>query len=257
MSSEPMDSIPRDEQLAARLRQAVRSQQVPPELQVKIRQRLDAEQQRQEQGVWRAAVWVPAAAALILCISAGVAYQQGHLRLTAGQRESFMNSMLVKVSTTMRPGLDDHLHCSVYGRVPDTIPPLAQAVKDLPPQFAEVLTVVQQQAPQSFQLYSAHLCTRRGRKFVHFQLKSESKLLSVIITRRNVEESFVRDQILPELQEHGVALYEARAARFQMAAIETRDYLAYVVSDLGGAENRKLMLAMAPGIQSVLRKLES
>lgn len=257
MSSEPMDSTPMDEQLAVRLRQAVRSQPVPPELTVKIRQRLDAEQERGRQGIWRAAVWLPVAAALILCISAGLAYRQGHLRLTAGQRESFMNSMLVKVSTAMRPGLDDHLHCSVYGRVPETIPPLAQAVKDLPPQFAEVLTVVQQKAPQAFQLYSAHLCTRHGRKFVHFQLKSESKLLSVIITRRNVEESFVRDQIVPELTEHGVPLYEARAARFQMAAIETRDYLAYVVSDLGGAENRSLMLAMAPGIELVLRKLES
>ncbi|MGC4050086.1 MAG: hypothetical protein QM757_11935 [Paludibaculum sp.] len=257
MSSEPMDSMPRDEELAGRLRQAVRSQQVPPELAVKIRQRLEAEQQRGRYDVWRAAVWLPAATALILCISAGIAYQQGHLRLTPGQRESFMSSMLVKVSTPMRPGLDDHLHCSVYGRVPETIPPLAQAIKDLPPQFAEVLTVVQKNAPQAFELYSAHQCTRHGRKFVHFQLKSRSKLLSVIITRRNVEESFVRDQVLPELQEHGVALYSARAARFQMAAMETRDYLAYVVSDLDGAENRNLMLAMAPGIQSVLRKLES
>jgi hypothetical protein len=257
MSSEPMDSTPRDEQLAVRLRRAVRSQPVPPELTVKLRQRLDAEQERGRQGIWRAAAWLPVAAALILCISAGLAYRQGYLRLTAGQRESYMGSMLVKVSTAMRPGLDDHLHCSVYGRVPETIPSLAEAVKDLPPQFAEVLTVVQQKAPQAFQLYSAHLCTRHGRKFVHFQLKSESKLLSVIITRRNVEESFVRDQIVPELTEHGVSLYEARAARFQMAAIETRDYLAYVVSDLSGAENRSLMLAMAPGIELVLRKLES
>lgn len=257
MSSEPMDSTPRDEQLAVRLRQAVRSQQVPPELAVKIRQRLDVEQQRGSHDLWRVTVWLPVAAALILCISASLAYRQGHLRLTAGQRESFMSSMLVKVSTAMRPGLDDHLHCSVYGRVPETLPPLAEAVKDLPPQFAEVLTVVQQKAPQSFQLYSAHQCTRHGRKFVHFQLKSGSRLLSVIITRRSVEESFVRDQIVPELQEHGVALYEARAARFEMAAMETRDYLAYVVSDLGAAENRNLMLAMAPGIQSVLRKLES
>ncbi|QOY85527.1 hypothetical protein [Paludibaculum fermentans] len=257
MSSGPMDSTPRDQQLAERLRQAVRSQEAPPELAVKIRQRLDEERRAGRSGFGLAMVWLPAAAALVISIAAGIVYQQGHLRLTAGQRESFMSSMLVKVSTAMRPGLDDHLHCSVYGKVPHTIPPLAQAVKDLPPQFAEVLTVVQQQAPQSFQLYSAHLCTRHGRKFVHFQLKSNSKLLSVIITRRNVEESFVRDQIVPELKEHGVALYEARAARFQLAAIETKDYLAYVVSDLGSEENRNLMLAMAPGIQSVLRRLES
>ena len=39
MSSDHLNSTPLDEQTAARLRQAVRSQPVPPELAVKIRQR--------------------------------------------------------------------------------------------------------------------------------------------------------------------------------------------------------------------------
>ncbi|MGJ5814631.1 hypothetical protein [Paludibaculum fermentans] len=257
MSAEPMDTTHEDDHLAGRVRHAVRSQAVPPELAAKIRQRMDAEPEHAWRGRWRSVVWLPIAAAIVISIAAGIAFRQGRPRLTAGQREAFIYSVLVKVSNAMRPGLDDHLHCSVYGRVPETAVPLAQAVKDLPPQFAEVLAVVQRQAPQSFQLYSAHLCTRHGRKFVHFQLKSDSRLLSVIITRRSVEESFVRDQIVPGLKEHGVAVHEARAAQFQMAAIETRDYLAYLVSDLDGEANRDLMLALAPGLQSALRKLES
>ncbi|WP_321473314.1 hypothetical protein [uncultured Paludibaculum sp.] len=257
MSSEHLNSTPLDEQMAARLRQAVRSEPVPPELAVKIRQRLDEERARGFGSFWRMYAWVPTAAALIVCVAAGIAYQQGHLRLTPGQRESFMESVLVNVSNPMRPGMDDHLHCSVYGRVPATIPPLAEAVKDLPPQFRELLTVVQEKVPPSFGVYSAHQCTRHGRKFVHIQLKSDSKLLSVIVTRRSVDESFVRDQIVPALTERGISLYEARSKRFAIAALETRDYLAYVVSDLGGEENRQLMLAMAPGMESVLRRLES
>lgn len=255
MSSEHLNSNPADNETAERLRQAVRAEPVPPELAVRIRQRLDEESARSGLPFWRTWAWAPAAA-LVVLVGTGVAYQQGHLRFTQGLRESYMDSMLVRVSSTMRPGLDDHLHCSVYGKIPKTIPPLEQAVKDLPPRFAELLTVVQQRIPQAFRLYSAHQCTRHGRKFIHFQLKSDSKLLSVIVTRRNVSEDFVRDSIVPALAEQGVSLYTTSAQRFQMAAVGTHDYLAYVVSDLDREENQKLMLAMAPGMISVLRKLE-
>jgi hypothetical protein len=250
-----MDARPQELDPLLRLRRAVRAEAAPPELSVKIRQRLDAETERRGT-FWFGVPWVPITAALAVCFGLSVAYQLGHLRFTAGQQESFMASTLTKVSYAMKPGLDDHLHCSVYGRIPKTIPPLADAVKDLPPQFAALLTVVQQKAPRPFQLYSAHQCTRHGRKFIHFQLISNSKLLSVIVTRRNVEESFVRDKIVPALAAQGTNVYLSHAVRFQMAAIESRDYIAYVISDLTSEENRAIMLAMAPEFQAILRKIE-
>ena len=168
-----------------------------------------------------------------------------------------MSSMLTKVSFTMRPGLDDHLHCSVYGRVPKDVPPLEEAVKKLPSEFTGLLRLVQAKAPQPFRIYSAHECRRKGRKFVHFQLKSDSKLLSVIVVRRGSDEAFVRSKIIPSMAASGVPVYQASALRFQVAAIESGDYLAYVVSDLTGDQNMRLMLAMAPELSSVLRQIPS
>ena len=74
MSSGPMDSTPRDQQLAERLRQAVRSQEAPPELAVKIRQRLDEERRVGRSGSGLAMLWMPAAAALVISIAAGIVF---------------------------------------------------------------------------------------------------------------------------------------------------------------------------------------
>jgi len=257
MSVERSEPMGEDREMPARLRTAVRSEAVPPQLAVRIRQRIDAEAAKPKPGFWWIQSWLPAAAALVVCVGAGVAYQLGHLRFTVAQQESFMSSTLTKVSSTMKPGLDDHLHCSVYGRVPENVPPLSEAVKDLPPQFAGLLKTVQAKLPEPFRLYSAHECRRKGRKFVHFQLKTDSKLLSVIVTRRGADESFVRDKIVPSLAGSGASVYEARALRFQLAAIESGEYLAYVVSDLSSEHNTRLMLAMAPEISAFLGNLRT
>jgi hypothetical protein len=258
MNEERYELSAEERELVTRVRSAVRSEKAPPDLQVRIRARLEAEASRDSRRPsWFARPWIPVSAAAAICFAAALAYQLGHLRFTVGQQESFIASMLTKVSFPMKPGLDDHLHCSVYGRVPKNVPPLTDAVKKLPPQYRELLTVVQRNAPAPFRIYSAHECRRQGRTFVHFQLKTDSKLLSVIVTRRGVEESFVRDKIAPALAAEGTSIYEAKALRFQIAAIETRDHLAYVVSDLSSEQNVKLMLAMAPSVQRFLTTLES
>lgn len=267
MSARTIEPTGDDLEMLKRLRKAVQSEVAPPELAVKIRQTIDAEAAHSKRPGWWSRPWlfragIPVMAALAVCFGAGVAYQLGHLRFTTGQQESFMASMLTRVSFPMKPGLDDHLHCSVYGRVPKDIPPLEQAVKNLPPKFGGLLKMVQDNVPEPFRLYSAHECRRSGRRFVHFQLKTDSKLLSVIVTRRGVDqsgvdESFVRDKIVPALAASGTSVYEAQALRFQVAAIESGEYLAYVVSDLSTVENTRVMLAMAPEMAAFLSGLRS
>jgi hypothetical protein len=254
MNESRMDPNTIDAALRERLRAVVRADVAPPDLRARIRTRLDAESGRPRGAGWWARPWV-AAAAFVFIAGGSVAYQLGHLRFTAAQQESYMSSLVQKVSHTMKAGLDDHLHCSVYGKVPKDIPPLAEAVKYLPEQFRGLLQVVQRSSPEPFRLYSAHECRRKGRKFVHFQLKTDSKLLSVIITRRGADESFVRDKIVPAMA-LGTTVYESKAARFQLAAIESGDYLAYVVSDLTSEQNMRIMLAMAPELSEFLTSLE-
>jgi hypothetical protein len=242
-----------DREMAARLKYAVKSQPVPPELAAKVRVRLD-EAQRGRKG-WSWMAWAPVAAALAIAVALGSAYRDGHFRFTPGQRESFMASLLTKVSPPMRAGLDDHLHCSVYGNVPKDVPDRGIATQHLPRKFAPMLAIVEAAVPKPFQLYSAHVCERNRRRFVHFQLKTDSKLLSVIVTRRGAGESFVREKIAPALAASGTPIYEAGARRFELAAVESGDYLAYVVSDLPAERNRSVMLAMAPQLVETLARL--
>jgi hypothetical protein len=245
-----------DAALRDRLRAAVHAETPPPELRAKIRMRLDADS-RASRGISRwTRPWIAVTAGLVVMLGASVAYQLGHLRFTAAQQESFMTSVVQKVSYTMKAGLDDHLHCSVYGNVPKDVPPLQEAIRYLPDQFRGLLQLVQRASPEPFRLYSAHECRRKGRKFLHFQLKTDSKLLSVIVTRRGPDESFVRDKIVPAMA-GATPVYETKAARFQVAAIESGDYLAYVVSDLSNEQNRRIMLAMAPELSEFLARLSA
>jgi hypothetical protein len=255
MNSERFGMTPEERAMISRLRAAARSSAAPAELQVKIRRRLeDAAGDRRPWPARLAWPWVAITAAIGFGLA--VSYQLGHFRFSAGQQETFMSSLLRKVSLPLRPGLDDHLHCSVYGQIPRNIPPLEEAVKYLPPQFRELLTIVQRTAPAPFRIYSAHECLRHGRRFVHFQLKTDSKLLSVIVTRRDIEESFVREKIVPALAAAGTPIYQAQALTFQIAAIETRSHLAFVVSDLSAGQNLSIMAAMAPSVRGFLAKLE-
>ncbi len=243
--------------MTERLRRAVQGETAPPDLAVRIRHKLDEASPAGRRVSWWAQPWPAIAAVVAISIGAGIAYQRGHLRFTDGQRESFMVSLMERVSSAMRPGLDDHLHCSVYGKVPKDSPPLAEAVKGLAPQYTGLLEAVQRHMPENFRLYSAHECRQHGRNFIHFQLKTDSKLVSVIVTRRGDDESFVRDRIAPALAAAGTPVYEASAVHYELAAIESGDYLAYVVSDLSRDQNTRLMQAMASDVAAQLANLRT
>lgn len=254
MNKDNMDTGMNNEMLA-RLRSAVKSEPVPPELQVRVRQRLDARAAAPRFG-WRSP-WVPAAAMLVLCAGAAVLYQVGRLRVTVDDQESFIASTLQTVATPLKAGLDDHIHCSHYGRVPKTLPKLEEAAQALPPRYQSLLQVVASRAPGEFRIYGAHVCKRAGRKFVHFQLKSDAKLLSVIVVRKTQDESFVRHNLVPSVMASGIPVYSAASRQFQTAAIESGDYMAYVVSDMPREQNTQAMLALAPEVSEILAALKS
>ncbi|MBX9599854.1 MAG: hypothetical protein K2X35_02580 [Bryobacteraceae bacterium] len=254
MNNENMDTGMNQEMLA-RLRNAVKSEPVPPELQVKVRRRIDARTAPPRFG-WRN-TWVPAAAMLVVCAGAAVLYQVGRLRGTVEDQESFIASTLQSVATPLKPGLDDHIHCSHYGRVPKTLPGVEEATKALPPKYGSLLQVVTNRAPGEFRIYGAHLCKRGGRQFVHFQLKSSRRLLSVIVVRKEARESFVRHNLAPSVMASGIPVYSAGSRQFQTAAIESGEYMAYVVSDLPAEQNTRAMLAMAREVSEILAAWKS
>jgi hypothetical protein len=196
-----------------------------------------------------------AAAALMVTVGASVAYQLGHLRFTGASQNRYVDAMIRKVSSGMRPGLSDHIHCAVFRKYGKHAPPLEAVREDLAPEYRPLIDIVRAGVPAAYSVYMAHQCSFRGRKFVHIALKSESVLLSVVLTRREPGETLAENQVAPVLTRDELNLYGAGAQRFRMSAFETPNSFAYLISNGAPGEAHRIMLAMSSGIRALLAKL--
>ena len=240
--------------MRTQLQTAVRSISAPPELQVKIRMAI--RESVSPRSAWLWGRLVPVGTAAMIALGLLIAYQLGHLRLTTRSQESYIASISTRVAALMRVGLGDHIHCAVFRKFPKNAPTAEEMTKKLGPQYAELISVVKNHVPGEYRLVMAHQCRYHTRRFVHLTLMGDSKLISLVIARKGDGESFDAQSLIPALTQSGIPFYRAGVQRFQMTAFETRDYLAYVVSDLSQQQNLDIMLALAPGVQEVLHKLE-
>src|SRR6185295_2066276 len=94
--------------LREQLQRAVRSEDVPPYLQARITAHIHSTGSRKS--IWRPQ-FAALAAALMVVAGGVVAYQLGHLRLTAASQASYIASVSNRVASIMRVGLGDHIHC--------------------------------------------------------------------------------------------------------------------------------------------------
>lgn len=251
------EELARREQLRNRLKLAVASETVPAALEYRIRRSLQeqaAPAKRSTSWMWAPRLSLAALATLLVAVT--VAYQVGHLRFTAESQEAFIQSISGRVATIMRVGLGDHVHCAVFRKAPKTAPTFTELVQDVEPQYRGLVTVVKEHIPDDYKVVMAHHCRYHGRKFVHLTMRSGSSLISLVISRRGQGESFERD-LGPVLAESGIPIYQAGVQSYQIAGFESRDHLAYIVSDLNDKGNLHLMAAIAPSVKGFLEKLES
>jgi len=239
--------------LRQQLQRAVRSTEVPPYLENKIRAGIRGSEARQLLQFRYS--WMAAAAALALAVFGGITYQLGHLRLTTSSQESYIASVSNHVSSIMRVGLRDHLHCSFFRKFPKDAPKLENIEKNLSEPYRGMIPIVRKHVPGDFRLMITHECGYQGRKFVHLALKRDSQLLSVVLAVKQDGESFKTEELIPALTEAGIPFYQSGVQRFQIAAFESDHHLIYIVSDLSQAENMQTMTAMAPELKDYLNKL--
>ena len=116
------------------------------------------------------------------------------------------------------------------------------------------MRLVAEHVPQRYHVVEAHRCSYRDRHFVHLVLRDGSSLVSVVLTRKAPGESLGR--LAPKLELASLPVYGAATDRYQIAAFETRDHLAYVVSDLPATQNLELMADLAPAVSEFLARLE-
>jgi hypothetical protein len=80
---------------------------------------------------------------------------------------------------------------------------------------------------------------------VHFVLRSDSNLLSLVITEKQPRESFSRMEASSGA-EVSVPVYEVAARRFEVASLESQGYLAFIVSDLDRKNNLQIAENLLP-----------
>jgi hypothetical protein len=192
------------------------------------------------------------AATLAVCFGSWVAYQLGALRLTTASQESYVAAISGQVTSIIRVGLGDHLHCALLrqrGRRAE------DRVDKLPMEFKGLIPIVHQHLPADLPLVLAHECRYHGRNFVHLTFQNGRTLLSLVIAKKQDGESLDGANLPPALSQAGLPMYTAGARGFHVAAFESRGFLVYTVSDLSQTDNLNVLAALAPSLQNFLNQM--
>ncbi|HKD04635.1 MAG TPA: hypothetical protein VKB79_01925 [Bryobacteraceae bacterium] len=238
-----------------RLKDAVNSVAVPEYLEARIRGRIRAERRPRLFGFGYLNL-AAAGLAGVLFVGAAISYQYGYLRFTKASQISYVWSISNRLVRLMRPGLADHVNCSVFRKYPKNAPAVEVLAQKLPDQYRELIPIVQSRVPPDYRLLISHQCRWDGRKFIHLSIENGSHVLSLVITARKGGESFRAEGLLPALVASDIPMYQSGVQRFAMTAFETKGYIVYFVSDLPQAENSRLMQAMAAPVKDLLGSLE-
>jgi len=240
--------------LRSRLKAAVKNQPVPPDLQVRIRERV----RRPAANTWLSADWsrwaLGAAASLLVC--AGIWWNYSRETMPAIGDRPAQNAYIQKISSrltaVLKVGLGDHVHCAVFRKYPQQPPTVEHMETDLGPSFKGLLPVVRAAVPEGYRVVMGHQCSYLGRKFVHLTLEKDGELLSLVIARKNSGETL--EGLAPSTHPSDIPIYQSSAGRYQVAGFDAGNFLAYIVSDLKGKANLEIAAALAPSVHEFLLK---
>jgi mycothiol system anti-sigma-R factor len=238
------------------LRRAVQPETAPPALRQRIEGQIRESQSRFSVLRFSPRWALAAAAAAVLVLGSVVAVRWRNNRLydNAEAQAVYIRAVASHLSPVVRVGLADHLHCAVFRRFPQEYPAEAVAAQQLGPQFVRLVAIVKQRMPGEYRVVMAHRCSYAGRRYVHFVLKSDSNLLSLVITEKQPGESF-SEMRSSSGSEVPVPIYQAGVKSFEVAGFESQGYLAFIVSDLNQGDNLQIAENLAPVVIGLLDSL--
>lgn len=180
-------------------------------------------------------------------------YEIGSLRLRTFWHEAYIHSVSMRVSSLMRVGLGDHIHCAALRKYTQDTPAQPATQDSIGTELAGIIPLVRDHMPAGIRLVMAHRCKHRGRPFVHLTFKGATHLLSLVLTDKREGESFDTEGLLPSEVRSGIRLFHGQTFHYQIASFETTRHLVYMVSDLSARQNSSIMLAVAPELHAFLQ----
>ena len=240
--------------LRARLKAAVNSQPVPPELRVRIREQV----QNRRPATWFTVGWsrwaVAMAASLVVCAGVWMDYPRERMPGLSDRpgQNAYIQRVSASLAAVLKVGLGDHIHCSIFRKYPQDPPPVEKMETDLGPSYKGLLPVVRASIPEGYRVIMAHQCSYAGRKYIHLTLEQGGDLLSLVVARKNPGESL--GGLSAAAEPSGFPIYQSAAGRYEVAGFEAGDFLAYIVSDQKGKTNLEIAANLAPGVREFLMK---
>jgi anti-sigma factor (TIGR02949 family) len=231
------------------LRQAVMQDEAPAGLRYRIQKDI-----RKSAAPVRWGQWALIAAAVVVLMVGAI----GVVRFTGSRAAQPRNERAASVQTTelLTIGMNDHSFCAIDHNLASRRFTREEMSQKMGPEFAGLVDLVEQKAPGEYEVVVGHRCQFAGRQFIHLILKNHETIISLAITKKNGE-SFPADAARNALQASGVSLYDSRINNFEVTGFETRDYLAFVASNLPKEENVRIASNLAPGVRDFLTKLEA
>jgi len=153
-------------------------------------------------------------------------------------------------------GLSDHIECAIHNGFAARRFTFDQMERELGATYAGLVPLVKERVGADYEIVVAHHCMTDGREFVHLILRNRETILSVVITEKNGESFSGKGQVIVS-ESSGVPLYQARLQNLEVTGFETKDYLAYIVSDSRPQDNLQLAASVAPFVRDFLDKPES
>jgi anti-sigma factor (TIGR02949 family) len=242
-------------QMRGRLKAAVERQYVPRELRSRVRDRIG---DRGSRAWWRAGWnrWAVAATAS-LAVAVGILLNHSSVPMPALSDRPGQDAYIQRVSASLTPvlkgGLGDHIHCSIFRKYPKNPPSVTQMVEDLGPPYKDLLELTKTAVSDRYRVIMAHQCGYAGRKYIHLTLESKGELVSLVIARKNAGESMTG--LAPATSISGIPVYQAAAQRYEVAAFDAGQYLAFIVSELPGKTNLQIAANIAAPVHEFLTRL--
>lgn len=235
--------------LKSALQTAVRKEVAPIGLQHRI-QREIRKQPQNSTYQWRN--WMLAAAAMLV-LTAG---SWGVFKTIKANEYLKLEQARQQDAQVLTVGLNNHLHCAIDRQFASKHFTDEEMRQKLGTEFIGLVQMVKEKVTGNYEVVVGHRCKFNQREFVHLILKNQNIVLSLVLTRKNGE-AFSPAVLSDVLEAGGVRLRSNRLQDYEVRGFETRDYLAFVVSNLEKQESDFVASTLAPALRDYLANLES
>lgn len=156
----------------------------------------------------------------------------------------------------LKVGFDDHVFCAIDHNLANKQFTAEQMSEKLGPEYAGLVALMKEKMPRDYAVVVGHRCHYQGREFIHLIMRDQNDVVSLVITRKNGE-AFPTDGVVAIVQAAGGPIYHAAWANQQVAGLETRDHLVFVISNETNDTNMQIASSLAPSVRHFLARLES